>query len=485
MIILNKAHDMRLSTKVAYNTIIQTISKTIAIFLGLVSVAIMTRYLGADGFGEYTIIMTFLSFFAVVADFGLTLVTVQMISRPGANENIIINNLFTLRLVSGLIFLSLAPIVALFFPYNQAVKIGIAIAAASFLFSALNQILVGLFQKKLRLDKVSLAEVTGRISLLFLVIAAAYYNYGLLGMLLATIAASFVSFVLHFWYSRLYVKIKLAFDFVLWKNIIAKSWPLAITIFFNLLYLRADILILSLIKTQTEVGIYGAAYKVIDVLASLPFVFAGIILPILTASWEKGDQMSFKKVLQKSFDLMVVLAIPMMVGTEIFANKIMTLVAGNEFSESGKVLKILVLAAVLIFLACMFSHAIIAIDKQKKIIWVYVFTSITALIGYLWFIPRYSYIGAAWVTIYAEAVIFLGALFYIWNQTKFFPNLIIGIKSLVASGVMALVAFLMPASLLEGRMFLLAIVLLSLAYFTALYLLGGISKNDIKNILNR
>ncbi len=60
---------MQLSTKVAYNTIIQAFSKSISTALGLVGIAIITRYLGQTGFGEYTTIITFISFFATIADF--------------------------------------------------------------------------------------------------------------------------------------------------------------------------------------------------------------------------------------------------------------------------------------------------------------------------------------------------------------------------------------------------------------------------------
>lgn len=476
---------MRLSTKIAYNTIIQIISKTVATVLGLVSVAIMTRYLGKIGFGEYTTIMTFLSFFGIVADLGLTLVTVQMISRPGVNENKIINNLFTLRFFSALIFLSLAPLTVLFFPYSPLIKIGIALTTFSFLFTALNQILVGIFQKNLRMDKVSIAEVVSRIFLIVFIILAARSNFGLVGMLLATIISGAISFILHFYYARRYVKIKFEFDKIIWKEILLKSWPLAITIFFNLIYLKADILILSIIKSQAEVGVYGAAYKVIDVLATLPFMFAGIILPILTFSWEGADKARFKSVLQKSFDFMIILAVPMVVGTQFLGDRIMTLVAGEEFSDSGPILRILILAAGIIFLSCILSHAIIAMDKQKKLIGIYIFTSLTSLLGYFIFIPKYSYFGAAWVTIYSEAVIFSAVVYYVWKHSSFLPNFMIGLKSVAASLLMLFVLKISPSFLFTGYNFIILILLSAAVYFASLYLLKGISKKDIIDLLNK
>ncbi len=471
---------MRVSTKVAYNTIIQIISKVIATALGLVAVAIMTRYLGREGFGQYTTIITFLSFFAIIADLGLTLVTVQMISRPGVNEHKILSNLLSLRLVSAVIFLGLAPLAVIFFPYDPIIKLGVAVTALSFFFIALNQILVGLFQKNLRMDKVSIAEVASRIVLVAGVVLVWYFDLGLIHIMTVTVIASAVNFLLHYSFSRQFVRIKLHFDFAVWRDIIKKSWPLALTIIFNLIYLKADTLILSLIKSQAEVGIYGATYKVIDVLITFPFMFAGIVLPIMTARWAANNKDGFKNVLQKSFDVMVIIALPLVIGAQFVAKKIMVLVAGQEFAMSGPILQILILAAGLIFFGCMFAHAVIAIDKQKKIIPAYIFTAITAVIGYLIFIPKYSYFGAAWVTIYSETAITLASFYLVWKYARFLPNLKITGKALLASAIMGGVLYLT----INWNLFL----VLSLAvaiYFIALYLLKGISKQDIMELMNK
>ena len=109
---------MSLTKKVAHNTIIQIAGKMISTILGLLALAFITRYLGRSGFGEYTTVITFLTFFAGIADLGLTLVTVQMISAKIIDEAKILNNLFGFRLVSIIAILILAPLTVCFFPYS-------------------------------------------------------------------------------------------------------------------------------------------------------------------------------------------------------------------------------------------------------------------------------------------------------------------------------------------------------------------------------
>ena len=68
------------------------------------------------------------------ADLGLTLVSAQMISDPQEDQDKTLSNLFSLRLVSALIILSLAPISVLLFPYDSVIVIGVLIATISYIF---------------------------------------------------------------------------------------------------------------------------------------------------------------------------------------------------------------------------------------------------------------------------------------------------------------------------------------------------------------
>ena len=473
---------MTLSTKIAHNTIIQIISKIVATGLGLVTIAIMTRYLGKSGFGDYTTILVYLTFFATIADLGLTLVTVQLISKPGADEKKIIGSLFGFRLVTASFFLISAVIISFFLPYSNVIKAGIALTAFSFLFVNFNQVLVGIFQKNLRMDKVVIAETTSRLFLLIAVFFVYFFDFGLTGILVATVLSNFISFLFHYFFSKKFVRAKITFDITVWKEIIQQSWPIAVTIFFNLIYLRTDTIILSLIKSSEDVGIYGASYRVIDVLVTVPFMFAGIILPVLTKSWAEKNKDFYKSVLQKSFDFMLIISIPMLVGTYFTAGGIINIIAGPEFSESALVLKILMLAAIFIFMGTMFSHAIIAIEKQKKIISSYVFVALTSLIGYFIFIPKFSYLGAAWVTVYSELTISFASFFLVHKYTKFIPSFKIFNRVILSSGIMAV--FLYYSNIFNIN-FYLTLILAVIIYFVFLYIFGGITKKEIQEILNK
>ncbi|HEX9664706.1 MAG TPA: flippase [Patescibacteria group bacterium] len=469
---------MSLTRQIAQNTIIQYGGKVVGTVLALVTIGLMTRYLGQEGFGQYTIIMAFLQMFGILVDLGLTLTTVQMISEPGVDIDKRLSNIFTLRFFSAIIFLGLAPLTVLLFPYPTIVKVGVAITTLSFFFNALNQIMIGVFQKNLKMDRVAIAEIVNRIVLLAGVWLVVYLNYGLLAIMGAIILSNAVQFVLHYIFALKFVKISFRFDWPVWKKIWQTTWPIAISIVFNLIYLKADTIILSVYQSQAVVGLYGASYKVIDVLIVLPIIFTGLVLPFLTKTWAEKNLDNFKSICQKAFDGVSLLAIPLVVGTLLTARPVMTLIAGRDFVLSGLILQILIFAAFIIYIGALFGHGVIAIGRQKTVIPAYALSAGLSLIGYFIFIPKYSYIGAAGVTIFSEAFVTIYIMIVFYQATKFFPSLGIWLKAILASILMGLVLYF-----LAGLNIILLIALAVIVYFAALYLFRGISKETVMEII--
>lgn len=464
---------MSLTKKITFNTIIQFLAKIIGLVLGLITIGLMTRYLGREGFGQYSTIIAFLGFFGILADFGLGLTLTQMISHleSAEKENKIFNNIFTLRLFSIIFFLILGCLIALFIPvYSFLIKLGIILTTLSFVFISLRDVIIPLFQKRLNMKKVALGEVIGKLFLLCFVVLAIFFKLNLLAILSAVVLGSLANFLFVFISCQKFIKFSFAFDFILWKEVLSRSWPMAFSIFFNLVYFRADTLILSLFKSQEIVGIYGAPYKILEILSMFPLIFIGLVLPVLTKDWLQKNLTDFKRVLQASFDFLIALALPMVIGTLFLAKKIMVFVAGQEFEVSGDILKILTLATGIIFLAALFRHVIIAIVKQKSMFWVYLSGAVVGLAGYLIFIPRYSYWGAAWMTVVTETLVGLGAFIICWQTSKILPCLKFFWKSLIACIVMAgLLWFFREWGL--GWLFLLA----GASYLGMLWILRGIS----------
>ncbi|HTK05021.1 MAG TPA: flippase [Candidatus Eisenbacteria bacterium] len=428
---------MSVARAIASNTAIQVAGKFAGNVLGILTIAIMTRALGRDGYGAFTTAISFLQFFGILVDFGLTLTMVRMVSEERADVPKVASNIFTLRLASGAVFFGLAPVLALAFPYPPEVKTAIAIGALSFFAMTSSQVLTGIFQKHLATGRAALADVSGRAVLLAGAWLAATRGAGLLAFIAAFVAANLVQLAITFVSARKFAAIGLAFDLSLWRKIVRESWPIGVSIAFNLIYLKGDVIILSLTRSQGEVGLYGASYKVLDVITVIPMIFMGLVLPQLTAAWSAGKKDDFARKLGKAFDAMSVLALPLAFGTFAVASDLMAFVAGPEFAASGPFLAVLMLAGAAVFWSALFGHTVVALGLQRKMIVAYAADAALSLALYVWAVPRFGGLGAAWVTVFSETFIMVVTAWAVIAKTGLKPPGRVFVRCAAASACMA------------------------------------------------
>jgi len=468
---------MSLTRAIAGNTAVQVAGRFIGTALGVLTVAVMTRHLGRAGYGEFTTVTSFLQFFGILVDFGLTLTMIRMISDADADEEKVASNIFTFRLVSGAAFFGAAAVIGLFFPYPATVKAGIALGSLSYFCISLSSVLIGVFQKKLAVARSAVAEIAGRALLFGGVVAVSLTGRGLMAIIAVLVLSNVVQLALCLVFVQRLTRVRPAFDLSLWREIFRQSWPLGVSVAFNLVYLKGDVIVMSLSRSQAEVGLYGASYKIIDVMTIIPMVFMGLVLPPLTAAWTSGDRASFVRRLGRAFDLMSLLAVPMVLGTLPLAGDLMGFVAGPDFAAAGPLLCILILAGAMVFWSALFGHAIVALGLQRKMIWGYAADAAVSLALYFLLIPRFGAPAAAWVTVFSEAFIAAATAVVVLRAAKAAVPLKTLGRSVLAAGIMYL------ALLGTSGLHVIWRVTLGIAvYFVFLFLFGGLPREIIEQL---
>lgn len=480
--------------KVASNTLVQIIGKVITTATSLILITALTRYLGVAGYGEFTTIFSYVSFFAVFADLGFFSIMVREISKPHSETQKIVNNIMTVRSILGIVVFLLCFIIALFLPaYNDTIKYGIGIIAFGWFWTTVNSTYVGVFQAKHQMYKATLTDIIGRLIILGLVLFFIQQGYSLLAIVWAYAIGNLVNFIGSVILGWNIVPFRFAFDYALWKKMFAEALPMGVVLLFGIIYLRIDSVMLSLMKTQTDVGIYGAPYKILEILALIPGIFMGNVFPIITRYYNENDDRLYAA-LQKSFDFLVTIALPLVAGTFLLATPIIGFIAGGEFqttttinnifghpANSAMVLQILIFATGIIFISQIFTNTAVAIGKQRELVWPYVlFAGVNILINLL-LIPRLSYIGASIATVITEFLV----LITIWQIVKkHLPKIHIKFnivwRVVFATLVMAL--FIYYFAYLNLFVIIAAAIII---YFVVLYLVGGYNKDMIKMLIKR
>ncbi len=464
--------------KVSYNLGIATLSRGVIGVLSLIVVGILTRSLGPTGFGQYSVIFAYLYIFTAVADLGLYTVMVREISRvpEHAEERKIASKIFTMRLIAIASMISLADLLVFAFPYPLKVKIGILIASLFSVGASLVQVLVGVFQKYLRLYFISVSDILARLVQLVLLVVLAKLGAGFLWFVAVVVISEAVHFALIFGFSRRLVKIKTIVDWTYFRQTLKTALPIAVSLVLVLIYFKLDTVLLSLMKPAEDVGIYSVAYKVLEAVIFLPAVYIGLVMPLLSRHGVT-NRAEFIKTFRQAFNVISIFALPFAAYLFILSDGLVKLVGGGQFLASGPVLKILSLAIFLIFFGNLGGNAIIALNFQKKGMWIYLGGAIVNVTANLILIPRFSYFATAWTTVVTELLITVWMFAMIKKELGILPKFSIFGKATMATVAMVLLILPFSHSLWKAS-------LVSLAYYPILFALGGFTKADIRAILS-
>lgn len=380
----------------------QLLGKGVSVICGLIVLGLISRTYGREGTGIYTLSVTYISFFFLLADLGL-----NSYFLPKLKEDLrIANKLFNIRFFWGVLLMIFANAILPFLPfYSKDFSVAILVSAASIVFNGVMGSANLIFQSRLKYERSVFALSLGLIIevpvVLFLV--RNKVDVGLLaaGPMVAWFVSSVLALILVNKYSRFRIE-GIDFNFF-WANF-KKAWPISLTLLLNIVYFRVDSFILSSVRNFSEVGIYNLGYQIFQTALVLPTFIMNGFYPLMIKSHQE-DIKIFKKQIFSAFLLMFSLGFIGIIFTFIFANLIIKLISGPLFIDSAGVLKVLSLGFPAFFGSAVLMWVFITLKKYKTMLSVYITGLVTNLILNLVYIPKYSYTAASWVTVVSEYLI--------------------------------------------------------------------------------
>ena len=489
---------MSTARKILSNTVAQIIGKVLVAILGLAVVKISTNYLSVEGYGEYTIIYEFLAFFGIAADLGLFTIAVREMSEDETKIAKIIGNILSLRTI--LVFATmLLAIAAVFLMPNYKgthVPLGVAVASITVFLTIINGTVTSVLQTKLKMELASFTTVLGKIVSVGFMFYVIFWGYptdsetGFFMLLVAGILGNFVMLMTTTHYVRKITPLTYRFDIDIWKSVLIKSLPYGLALILNTVYFRIDSILLSVMKGQHEVGIYGVAMKMLETFAILPLYFMNSVLPVLTrAIKEKSDK--YKKVISYAFDFLAAISIPMVVGGVILAYPIIFVVSTPEFLSrltegfygSDIAFQILIFALLFQFLNVLFAFILIAVNKQSRLLYINGACAVFNIAANLVVIPYYGFRGAAVTSVLSELFILIFTYYVARKYLEFSVSLKNIGKIIISSLVMGAVIYILQPitySYIQNWNVLLLIPLGMVVYTAMLFITKTVDKDMLR-----
>ncbi len=485
-----------LARRVAFNTVVQFGGRIAGAAIAIILTRMIAQHLGVAGYGRYTTIFAYITFFGAIADYGFFWYLVREVARKErAEAEKITANVITLRLLFALLVLAVGTIIAYSIGnYDSVVRLGIVLLAASMLWVTLSNTLIGIFQAHERMDYPVINEIIGRLTTLVLVWLAIRANLDLLPIVFAALTGSFVIFALNLILARRYLSLRLGFDTHLWAEIMRENHTLGINVLLGIIYFKIDAVILSALRPSLDVGIYGAPYKVLEILLAFPAMFMGAVFPSLTKVIAI-DRERTNQILQQAFNLLVMAGWGVAVGSIVLAKGVIafttkgegdfltvsTISVGHLAITAPVVLQILSVAVGLAFLSNFFVSTIVAQGAQKQLIISNAINAVTnAGLNFI-FIPLYSYVAAATITIISELIMLIFSAVIVYRTIHFFPKLSIIVKAGLSAATMGIVLYLIRDSVHV----MIATLIGGVIYVSALIATGALTKDLIRLLVKR
>lgn len=437
--------------------------KVVALSLGVVTYAVLARHLGAAGLGEYRTVLTLLAFAGMAFDFGLYKVTLRQLSEPGADQETILSNAFALRALATAV--AVVVLVALVYAshFDRPILAGVLIAGAGWIAYQLSELAIGIFQQKLVQHRAAIAEVSGAATTLATVFALSFTGAGPTAMLGATAIGWLVAMAVSWCYAARLVRFRPRVDWGLSRKMILAGLPIAGSGVLMMVHLRGDVLMLATLSGAHDVGIYDVSLKIYELLSTVPYIFGGLLLPLFVADRREGTGLRTR--LQAAVSISLMLAAVLVGAVMVHAEAMVTLLGGQAFVDSGRIMRLLVLSFAFGAVSQVIRFAAVASDQQHTMLKADVVAVLAALAAFVILIPRFGPSGAAIGKLVGDALILGLSLLLLGRQVP--ASLWRPLPAAVGAG--CLVVVLLSAAQRIGMHWIPACVVSALAAVATLY----------------
>lgn len=445
--------------------------------ISLIIVIYIARYLGEAGYGKYTFVFAFVSFFTLISEMGTHHILVREISRSQEIAKKLLGNAILISIVLSLIALFLAIFTINIMNYSEETEKLVLIASVGLFFGLFSNYGI-MYEVNLNMKYPVFFGLLSRLFLLVSVILLISYDMGIAWIVVLTVFSDALPNLLMMISSRNVILPEFRYDINLCKFILKESLPLAMATLFIVVYYRIDVVMLSMLKGDADVGIYSAAYRLTDALTFIPATIMVSLFPLMSRYHkESKDKLIFSYL--KSFKFLFIIALPLAVGVTLISDKIIIMMYGDQFENSIQLLQILIWSTAIVFINYPLTQLLISTNKQKIFATSTAICAVLNVILNLILIPDYSYTGASVATVITQIINGLIILYFRPKElllSRLFHEIRISLFSAIFMAIFILCS--------QYYLDLPYVIIMSIfLYFFSLYIFGGLDSVEKELLL--
>jgi O-antigen/teichoic acid export membrane protein len=467
--------------RAANDIVVQVVARIVNLAIGVVVTALVVRTLGNSGYGQWSTLLIVIGLVSYFGAFGMEGVALREAAREPEREHEWIGAVTMLRLLLVVPVMLTSLIAVVLLQESHQMLIAGLILVVTMPFGGAGALIL-LFQ--LRVDnRVPMFLLTLRSLLWGAAVAIIYLNDGDMVDLAIAMAVTNALVALAEFAAILRSGIR-------WprpsrkhlRPLFRSGLPVGISGLLITAYASIDQVIVFVIAGSKSAGLYGAVYNVLNQAHFIPASVLTTLAPVLAASWPL-DRGRMLRTARLTAELLSVASFGALAFVTVAATPIVRLFFGAEFIEAAPALPVLGAAFIFISFGYLNGNLMVTMGLEKRLLRISLLALVVNLVGNLILVPLTGFMGAAWMTLVTEIVVFAAAL-RIVLRTLELPRPKLGRIGRTASAAVLLGGALAVTKLLGGELIALTVAA-CLLYPALLFGLRALDMDDVRVLLRR
>jgi O-antigen/teichoic acid export membrane protein len=377
---------------------------------GAVGSFFLLRHLGVQDFGRYATVTALLAIVQGISDGGLTAVGSRELALLGDEERArLMRNLVTLRLTITPIGVLLATGFAIVAGYDRQMVLGTLLGGIGVVFIITQTTMAMPLVVNLQLVRLTIFEVAKGALNLVAIVLLVLLGARLLPFFAAQAVTGAALLAVAPFVVRARGSLAPGYDPALVRPLLREALPLAVALVMNVVYFRVLMIIMSLLASKHEVGLFATSFQVFTVIWSLPLVVLSSALPLLAVAGRDDDD-RLRRGLQSITEVGLATGVFLSLVVYALAVPAIRLLGGAQFAGAAPVLQIQAFALVPVFLGQAWQLGLLSVRRQSALIWANAIALVAVIVVGTVFVSAWSSRGAAVAAVIAETL--LAALVY-------------------------------------------------------------------------
>lgn len=311
-------------------------SQFFKILVQLVNLIYLARLISPNEYGIMAMALVVVNFGSLIRDLGTAAAIIQ---RKEINDDLI-NAVFWLNIFMGLgialVIILFTPLISVFFHQGKLSPVLLLISLI-FPLSSSAAAHLALLERESKFRKIAVIEITSSLASVIIALLMAYYGFGVFSLVAQALVLNFLSAVQLWFGSAWRPNIRKAFYFGELKKIFGFSANLSLFNFINYFTRNADNMIIGRYMSESILGAYSLAYRVmLFPLQSLTFVAGRSLFPVL--SKYQDDNQKIRKTYLDCVFIILLIVVPLMSGMAVLRESFVAIVFGKQWHLTAEIL---------------------------------------------------------------------------------------------------------------------------------------------------